>query len=225
MTDTGPGDQRRLVLRQEGLEDRSIQFFQRLNTDEDLRQQLIADPIGTIQHEVYGLDNPDRRDAALNQANRVLLSLLSNDGFMAWAQHFNETADPNTSREEVAAAIVRAAVEHGDKELLASLAAREPVRLRLGSDAGAGDVTQNLFCILDCSPVAVMPAQQNIAVFGSDKLRQVMSREDVAMVSRLFTEAIPERARQLRASGVLSSVDSATLGRQLSGDQPASPGG
>jgi len=222
MTDTGAGDQPRLVLRQEGLEDRSIQFFQRLNTDENLRQQLIADPIGTIQHEVYGLDNLDRRDATLNQANRVLLSLLSNDDFMAWAQQFNETADPNTSREEVAAAIVRAAVEHGDKELLTSLAAREPVRLRMASD---GDVTQNLYCILDCSPIVTFQTQQFIATSGSEKLQEVMSREDIAMVSRLFTEAIPDRARQLRSSGVLSAVDSASLGRRLSGDQPTSPGG
>jgi len=204
-----------LVLDQEGLADRSIAFFTRLNADEGLRTEFVADPIGTIEREVYGRGDPGEREATLNQANRILLSLLSNERFMAWARDYDATVDPATSKEEVHQAIIRAAVEHGDKELLTSMAARvSDVPLGRGVSVADDTATLNLFCVLDCSPVVAF--QANTTVSGDTRLRQALSREDIATVARLFAEDIPQRAAALRDQGVLASPDSAHLDRTLS---------
>lgn len=209
-----PDDETPLVLNHEQLEERSMAFFQRLNTDATLRERLVNDPVGTIEEEVYG-HNLDAREISINQANRLLFSLLSNPQFMSRIEELNGIMGPQTTNTEIHSAIVQAIIDYGDSEVVAALTPAHPAEV-LASDVAVQRTMNELFCVLDCSPVVIN--QVIVAGRALDQLTRVMTREDVARVVRLFSEAVPSRGADLRQSGVLRAQRTVREGRILHSD-------
>ena len=124
-------------------------LFSRLDSSPSLREAFIQNPSGIMTQLVFpGYRQPSI--AQVNQANRLLFSLLSNPRFMDWANRFQENLDEQVREirrdvEDEAEAIklltarldrtvlyrelMQAVQERGDLELLYSLMVRSPNRV------------------------------------------------------------------------------------------------
>jgi len=120
----------------------------RMRDSQAFRQLVIRNPVGAI-NEVIFRDEAQPPITQVNKANRLLFSLLSNEGFMAWAQEYQEQVAAGGQQQEALAAeqdldletllvnvdldkmysdLAQAAVDFVDVELLYSLIAEDPDR-------------------------------------------------------------------------------------------------
>src|SRR5262245_60096898 len=78
-----------LILGYDGFSERTAHFFRGLNESRALQELFLRDPAGTLSAEVLP---PGKMPAAarLNQANRILFSLLSNPNFTSWSEQYQK---------------------------------------------------------------------------------------------------------------------------------------
>jgi hypothetical protein len=136
----------RLVLNIDDFSQRTTSLFQRMNESLAFRQLFIKDPSGILAETM--LPSQQMPASAVNQANRLLYSLLSNAQFMEWARNYQtqlveqvrdamiregaegSAEDPRElaklmavtfDRQRVYGDLTNAILEHVDRELLYSL--------------------------------------------------------------------------------------------------------
>ena len=134
-----------LILRRPEIDQRFQALGERLVKDAALRELYVKDPARVIATSVFP-DSPVP-GAEINRGNRLLYSLLTNEGFQRWAQDYQETLaktavdatkmdDPEealrtylavTDRAKLHQDIVEAIAEYADPELIASLTWRRGV--------------------------------------------------------------------------------------------------
>jgi hypothetical protein len=121
-----------LIFKEDNLRRSMGALFALLRKDDEIRRQFFEDPTRVIIAAILpkGAEMPPEQQ--ISEGNRLLFSLLANDGFRQWASEFQTKLsadiesgllvpgeiDKKVLYEEVA----KAFVEYGDKNLIASLA-------------------------------------------------------------------------------------------------------
>jgi len=228
-----------LLLEFPDFSERMSEFLRELEQNPSLQQLYIRDPGGVLSRSVFK-DQPAPPTSALNQGNRLLFALLSNPGFMAWADEYGERLsaralkqfpelDPDQAArahaatlrpDEVYSDLIDAALKNIDRELLAALIVVDvdDVESVISPRAGISG-TQTVAW----SPVFVVVFVVVAAVIAAVVLNHHVaraapagfSRQDLGRLSRLLTESLKEHADELRRAGVLSSPESARRGSDL----------
>lgn len=80
-----------LILNYGGFTDKVGGFYRDLNDSEALRELFLKDPAGILSRRLFADSSLQLLTAArINQANRLLFSLLSNAKFLAWAREYEK---------------------------------------------------------------------------------------------------------------------------------------
>jgi hypothetical protein len=135
-----------LILDYGDFSERAQELYERMNDSPHIRERLVKDPAGAVNEMLLqGTVTPPSR-GTINQANRLLYSLLSNQEFMEWSQSYQEKiqeqlrqiAEEHDSEEafkllveridrsELYREITEAILEHADREILYSIIAIDP---------------------------------------------------------------------------------------------------
>jgi hypothetical protein len=217
-------------------------FLQRLNNDPALLQTFARDPSGVLSPSVFP-DDPQPALSTINRGNRLLFSLLSNERFMTWSEQYTERLSasaverfPDLDADEAARAfaatlspdevyqeIVDAMVQFVDRELLAALLVVDPddVDSLLGREAARAPSPVYGWVVVLVLLFVVVAAVHAVVALGTsgDVIRTGaipgLSREDLGRINRLMLDAMSERARGLRETGVLASTEAARRGTSL----------
>lgn len=219
-----------LVLRYERFAERAQTFFSQIGTSAAFREVFLRDPAGTLSETVLaGEGVPSSAD--INQANRLLFALLSNDGFMEWARNYSRSFEERVAaglaadvddverlklqavthdRDQMFADLVQAISENPDFETLCSVMVRrrpdtnEAIVPQPNMNVAAYEetfVAGYAVALFFVLVVAVAVAGQ--APSGPT---QTLSRVDLETVANVLTQRLPERAAEVRASGALSDI-------------------
>lgn len=213
-----------LVLQYDNLSESVASLFSQLDDSPSLREYFIKNPTQVIAK--YLLSPEDKLPAAnISQGNRLLFSLLSNEGFMDWSRQFQsrienrirEASESERSdeafktfmatldREEIYREIIDAAQRYGDREMFYSLMVKDqspesflvPASNNLRIDV-AVDIEIAIYAVLVLLVFAI-----DISFAPVEPL----SRLDLRRISNLMSDRLIERAHEIRESGVLTSPD------------------
>jgi len=124
-----------LVFEYPGLAARANVFFEALREREGLARQFLASPAGVVSEWILALPEP-LQDTEIDRANRFLFSLLSNPGFMRWAEDRQSRYEEQIravgkgeetklefsfDRDELFQELAGAILEHGGEEMAKEL--------------------------------------------------------------------------------------------------------
>ena len=65
-------------------------LFRSFDSDPQSLQKFLDDPTGTTVREVFGSSLPEMTPDSVSEANRLLLSAMSNPGFKAWMNDYQK---------------------------------------------------------------------------------------------------------------------------------------
>jgi hypothetical protein len=219
-----------LILEYEGFAERARALTDELNTSASLRDRLLTDPTGVISEYLFPIVSRVSQ-AEINQANRFLYSLLSNEPFMAWAadwqaRHREAIADVESQvtisldKQQLYEELADAIIEFGDRETLHTLMAVDR------SAEAAGHLEDYAEPALSVNYLRWPPPPKPVIVailyvFGAAALIIVvaipplrapspeeLSRLDLQRLSGTLLDALSTRAAAARQSGALRSVRS-----------------
>lgn len=220
-----------LVLNYDGFADRLNDFYTLLSNSPAAQAAFVRDPAGTIGRNVLkGIVPLSQND--VSQANRLLFSLLSNDGFMSWAETFQsqmeeearaaaEELDPGEQlkrllvtfdRSRMYREVVQAAVDNIDVETMSAITIKDPGGSSMSlSERATSEPTwaPNVRVEIETFVYAVFV----LLVFAIDisfqvrSLPQMMSRSDLLQVAESLSQSVQRRAQELRAAGELLPFD------------------
>jgi hypothetical protein len=228
-----------LILNYQGFEDRLNDLYTRLEASRAMQEAFVRDPAGVIARLVLpGL--ADVTDAEINQANRLMFALLSNDGFMQWTQAFQErieaqareasTADDPAERLRMLLVtfdrpalyreVAQAALDHIDLEIIHSMMVRSPESIAASALGQGREVSlrPNVRLEIEIFAVAVLVLivfAIDITPLAPNRAPEGLSRTDLQRVAAAIADGMSARARDLRASGALLAPDATTRGPQL----------
>lgn len=222
---------RLLLLDLPDYSDRLGALLTRMEGDETLRQLYLRDP-STILTKALFPGQPNLPKSVVSRSNRLLFSLLSNQGFMAWADGYGaalgeraRTEFPTLSEEDAGLAlaakleatdvyeeIIEAAVANIDRELLASLLAvknHELDRL-LAARPGVGEAPPvnavAVYVVVAIAIFVVIAATVLNHHYGKNA-PSGFTRADLDRLSRLLLDGLTHEAEAMRAAGTLASTD------------------
>jgi hypothetical protein len=195
-------------------------LLERMEADQAMRQLFVSDPTRVIKEFIV----PEAGDvpaAEVSRGNRLLFSLLSNDGFMAWAAEFERnlraqateamqlddpaealraylaSTDRNRLHSDLAAGVARFA----DQELIANL---------LVTPASSSAVLVVPIVAID-SVIAVIAAFTVVGLLVALTVAAetaegsvLVSRLDLATVANQLGQQLAARAAELRQQGGLT---------------------
>jgi hypothetical protein len=231
-----------LVLKHDDLARRLQDLYGQLSESRSFREYFVKDPSSLIASTVFS-GYRDVSAARINQANRLLFSLLSNARFMEWSEEFQnrvleeaqeivnladpvETAallsalvDKNRLYREIADAML----EFGDKELIFSLTVsdapeREPRVSEVDVAAAIRSGDDNVFPIVTFVLfviVAALVIPLWVAPPPGMEVGVGLSRQDLQSVSNFLVDRLTARAQEIRDSGVLTSFEGTKRGPVL----------
>src|SRR4051794_14089193 len=87
---TAPAARRRLVLKGRGLRAQATKFFHSLEQSDGARQEFVRNPVGLLAREVLKQPLAPQHES---DANRLLMSVLSNKRFSAWLRRYPAERD------------------------------------------------------------------------------------------------------------------------------------
>lgn len=226
-----------LLLDYPDFSERMGTFLKRLESDSSLQQLFIRDPGSVLSRTVF-TDDPRPPNSVINRSNRLLFALLSNDGFMRWAEGYTdrlaEAAQANfpdlepdqaalafaatLERDEIYAELVDAALENVDRELLAALMVVDVDDVDVVVDSGLrspGAVTAFPILVFIFLVVAVAISVVELNHHIARRVPAGFSRDDLSRLSRLLMDGLTEHARELRSEGKLASPASARRGSTI----------
>lgn len=231
-----------LILDYGDLSTHATDLFERLDNSRAFRELFIKDPTGAVGRVLLpGYSRPPV--VHINQANRVLFSLLSNESFREWSRRYQETfvedarqrfpdqEHPEALRSFLAGYDVRemyqelvdGALQFLDREFLYSLLS---IDLDHTPPRVPSFVAQDDEEMPAASPVVVAVA---VAVFAAivavaflvvgpvvePESDDGLSRDSLQRVSDMIAESLIARAEELRNAGALTSFDSVQKGPVL----------
>ena len=120
-----------LVLAKRALGRRTAELFIALDAEPELRRRFVRDPAGVVGERVHEHRAPRH---GISEANRLIVSMLTNDGFTTWCRG-HQKAHPEASEDALVQAIIDAIVEHADEDLLERLGGSDGACERLLGDA------------------------------------------------------------------------------------------
>lgn len=215
-----------LILNYERLSARTTELYGKMAESAAFRALFLKDPAGTISRMLLP-DDDQPPPSQIRQANRLLFALLSNDGFMEWAAGFQkrmqsrvgaiQEVDDDGERHQLAAAtldrtavyreIVDAMVTHLDAEILASILVGVPADAREGLASRLPDRPMPVV-VLDYPVIIIAQSDTQVAFVMEGRLTEGVSRVDLQRAATFLAEELPARAREVRASGALTDIDS-----------------
>jgi hypothetical protein len=224
-----------LILDRGGFSQQASELFKRLNRSASFREWLVRDPAGAIASVLFS--GQQRIPAArINQGNRVLLALLSNQNFLAWSREFQgriqkeveqvgKGEDAAEAARMVAATIdrsrlyreiIEASLKFMDQETLYGLLVVDPDEAASGFvDRAVAGVNPALAADVAVDIETFIYAVVAVAVFLV--LTQIdinpivapegLSRQDLQRVSGFVADRLTQRAQELRGSGALTTFE------------------
>ena len=108
-----------LILKRGDLQRDTAALFANLREDASAREQFIKDPARHLSERVIKQQLPPQR---ISDANRVLFTMLANDGFRHWLDEYQ--ANPSgkqVSQEQFGSDFAKAVLQFGDSDLLNAL--------------------------------------------------------------------------------------------------------
>jgi hypothetical protein len=223
---------RLLLLDLPDYSDRLGALLTRMESEESLRQMYLRDP-STILSKALFPDQPNLPRSVVSRSNRLLFSLLSNQGFMTWADTYGAAIGerarnefPNLSEEEAGLAlaakleatdvydeVINAVVANSDRELLASLLTVKNHELdqllagRPSMGGGAPGISVvAVFVVVFVAVFVVIAATELNHHFGKTAPTG-FARTDLDRLSRLMIDGLTQEAESLRAAGTLGSAN------------------
>ncbi|HEV2999985.1 MAG TPA: hypothetical protein VGW75_04520 [Solirubrobacteraceae bacterium] len=194
-----------LVLRKEEVRERTAALFAKIERDDAEREQFIRNPVGVLGREVVGRELGEQVES---DANRLLLSMLSNPEFRGWLEDKAlELEERPTTHEQFRKDFATALVEFGDP-VLVDAALRNVAN---GFDI-VGPMAQQLITgperTLVTSPAT--PSTSNQTLHSSQNFNGVAIGDPTVIEPELFRSVVDQlvnQAEQLRASGALADVE------------------
>jgi hypothetical protein len=113
-------EDRLLLLKSKELRTKVSRFFDELDASERLREEFIRNPSGIIASNIQ---EAEVEPSQISSANRLLFSLLANEGFRDWISDYAEAKrDEEVAPEEFAQDFAQAAETFADPDLVRILA-------------------------------------------------------------------------------------------------------
>lgn len=224
-----------LILDRGDFSEKASTLFRLLNESNPYREWFVRDPAEAITKVLF----PDQplSPSRINQGNRVLLALLSNDKFLSWSRQFQariereivqaqgddssveaaRTFIATIDRSNLYREIIDASMEFLDRETLFGLLVTDPD----ANDVTPDDPKLQPTCSVDIEICiyAVLIAAVFFVVTQIDinplVVPEDLSRQDLQRVANFISERLPQRARELRANGELVSFEAAKRGTTL----------
>jgi uncharacterized phage infection (PIP) family protein YhgE len=126
-----------LVLRNEELAAQTRAFYKELKTNLELQNEFINNPAGLIARHFLPQSAVSSISAQrLSNANRVLYSMVSNDGFRNWAQNYQTNIDKTNKvdKQQIVKDFAAAIVRYGDAALVQGMMEESFMRARATGD-------------------------------------------------------------------------------------------
>jgi hypothetical protein len=226
-----------LLLDYPDFSERMGKFLKRLESDSSLQQLFIRDPGSVLSRTVFA-DESRPSSSVINQGNRLMFALLSNDGFLRWAEGYSErlaeAAQVNfpdlqpddaalafaatLERDEIYAELVDAALDNVDRELLAALMVVDVDDVEVVVDPGRrfpGTAELSPVFVVIFVAIAVVIAAVALNHHIARAVPAGFSRDDLSRLSRLLMDGLTQHARELRSEGKLASPASARRGSTI----------
>lgn len=229
----------RLVLNQNNFAERTFAFYRKMNTSPNFMKKVVEDPARIMAEELFaGEDLPSVGE--INQANRILFSLLSNPKFIEWSKDFEERMASqvkqegdniealnrvvrNLDRSQLYNEIASAAQQFIDKEWIynrmtinRSTAASNRISGPFRSGVIAADIAVCIETFIYAVAVGAVFAVAVAAVFlGESPVESGLSRFDLQRIASALAGEMDSRAQALRESGALLSVANVEKGTTL----------
>lgn len=231
-----------LILNYDRFSSRLQQLYTQMNASPSLQELFVRDPATVTMHTLLP-DVPQPTAAALSQSNRLVYSLLSNPGFMTWAQEYQKryeekiaTFSPDLSpperakmfaatldRDELYKELAGAVATFGDKEIFYSLLSSskmtttwDPQQLASvlhGSVPSVADVAVDVETFVYAVAAVAVFVAALIAVAVGAVQETTISRTDLQRVSETLVNRLQLQGEALRASGALMANHEALAGR------------
>lgn len=191
-----------LVLKKGDLRKNTAALFEKLESDEKLRDRFIQNPVQMLSERVFKQKVPRQ---TVSESNRFLFSILANERFLDWLAKWKaENRDRKLEKNEFNRAIAGALIEFGDENLGASVVASNLAGVRLFGANETQCVCNNPAGTATCTPVdtpSSAKSSSNHDGFGFGDPRDV----DPQLV-RAITDQLIERAKQLSEEGALADM-------------------
>lgn len=225
-----------LVLDYNDFSEKLAVFYRKLSDSQSTRELFIRNPTGVISDLLFpeaGVSHPE-----INQGNRLLYALLSNERFMAWSgeyqagiedriQEIVKTVDSpaeamrilatTIDRQKIYQEITEAITRDIDVEILAGLTWKlDPDRIpkfewpkHKPFPLDSGSVVVEIEVAVYAVAVAAVFAVAVAAVVAGEPVPDGINRVDLQRISAQIAENIRQQAVQLREHGILRDIRSA----------------
>jgi hypothetical protein len=206
-----------LTFKQRSLRRRVSGLFEELAQNEEVRNSFIENPSEIIETTIYPGKRLNPQDTS--EANRLLFSLLSNDGFMSWISRYAETnADTDVSREQFLKDFARVLPEFSDENTTLSLLTNSLTTTGIASlisdDVSSTVAKEYSYSVTEVNNSGVAAYNKSYTVTENktkgiggildEEIRRVVNPAELRSIS----EQLINYAKELKQSGRLANLDS-----------------